>query len=580
VKVQQKAVLLAGISYIAMAIFHIPDGVFRHAFDKDAPAQLFALTVIAAIFAIYMALKPERFRFHRLAIYGAAALLLTQFTSLLMSGNLMGSLIGDAGRFVGTASVVALLAVSIFHTQFKYEAFVTLARFYLVAIEAVCLIGIAQHFNLIELPGDQGISSTLGNLDFFAAYTGTAFPILLFVALNSSRRTQYLLGAVALVNVYALRLAGPLQGYLDIVFTALGLLILVARRYIPRREWTLNARTYLGTFAVIIWAEFIFLMPFLGHFVPVLGNDVQVKIRANFWLAGMRQFFAHPFIGVGPDQYGNYYEQYRTIDDIKQYSNILSNDAHSASVQTLATTGILGTLAFLFLLALVIRSFLILWDSRTINRKALFALGLYIFVYLTNSFISPFTLTHKYLFWAVCGFIVGQTYRLPSWQSQKLISVRITSATAALLIGATSFVFASGQLNFLTNLEKFAETKQQMVDYKQSSVLPCYMYFDYAYQMVVKPGTPNAVNLANDALRSNPRCISALIANTRTIVDSGDIVNLGSFVYRLYEIAPARAETISFGMYYVNRSGDKKLGALLEAEMKALGLTYIPGKLG
>jgi hypothetical protein len=72
VKVQQKAVLLAGISYIAMAIFHIPDGIFRHAFDKDAPAQLFALTVIAASFAIYMALKPERFRFHRLAIYGAA----------------------------------------------------------------------------------------------------------------------------------------------------------------------------------------------------------------------------------------------------------------------------------------------------------------------------------------------------------------------------------------------------------------------------------------------------------------------------------------------------------------------------
>ena len=158
--------------------------------------------------------------------------------------------------------------------------------------------------------------------------------------------------------------------------------------------------------------------------------------------------------------------------------------------------------------------------------------------------------------------------------------MRITSATAALLIGAASLVFASGQLNFMTNLEKFAETKQQMADYKQSPVLPCYMYFDYAYQMVVKPGTPNAVNLANDALRSNPRCISALIANTRTIVDSGDIANLGSFVYRLYEIAPARAETISFGMYYVNRSGDKKLGALLEAEMKALGLTYIPGKLG
>jgi O-antigen ligase len=580
VKVQQKAVLLAGVSYIAMAIFHIPDGIFRHAFDKDAPAQLFALTVIAAIFAIYMALKPERYRFHRLAIYGAAALLLTQFTSLLMSGNLMGSLIGDAGRFVGTASVVALLAVSIFHTQFKYEAFVTLARFYLVAIEAVCLIGIAQHFNLIELPGDQGISSTLGNLDFFAAYIGTAFPIILFVALNSSRRTQYLLGAVALVNVYALRLAGPLQGYLDIAFTALGILILVARRYIPRREWTLNARTYLGTFAVIIWAEFIFLMPFLGHFVPVLGNDVQVKIRANFWLAGMRQFFAHPFIGVGPDQYGNYYEQYRTIDDIKQYSNILSNDAHSASVQTLATTGILGTLAFLFLLALVIRSFLILWDSRAINRKALFALGLYIFVYLTNSFISPFTLTHKYLFWAVCGFIVGQTYRLPSRASLPKTSTRFSALTAGAFLAFIAVIFVQGQLNYLTSIEKYAADNKAVINYKPSPVIPCMMYFDAELLMAVNNGNDYAIQFIRDELKQNPRCVSAQINLTRAAVNSGELKGLKKYVYQLYTIAPARSDTISFGMYYANRTGDRKLAAALEKTMKALGLTYIPGKLG
>jgi hypothetical protein len=38
VKLQQKAVLLAGIAYIAIALFHIPDGIFRHGFDKNAPA--------------------------------------------------------------------------------------------------------------------------------------------------------------------------------------------------------------------------------------------------------------------------------------------------------------------------------------------------------------------------------------------------------------------------------------------------------------------------------------------------------------------------------------------------------------
>ena len=82
---KQKAVAVAGFTYIAMAIFHIPDRVFRHTFDKNSPAQLFSLLVIAAIFSIFIAVKSERFRFQRIAIYGASALLFTQFASLLMS---------------------------------------------------------------------------------------------------------------------------------------------------------------------------------------------------------------------------------------------------------------------------------------------------------------------------------------------------------------------------------------------------------------------------------------------------------------------------------------------------------------
>ena len=394
---RQKTLVLSGLAYIAIAIFHIPDSIFRHAFDKDAPAQFLSLLVIAAGYSIYIAIKSHRFRFPRIVSMGAAALVMTQFASLVMSGNLIGSLVGDAGRFVGTASTIALLVVSIFHSQFSLAAFTTVMRYYIVAVELVCFIGIAQHFNLIELPGDQGVASTLGNTDFFAALIGTTLPLLIFLALQSSRRTRILLALSAVINIYALYLAGPLQGYLDIAFVIAGIAIFAVRRHIPRPQWSLNARTYLGVFALVIWIEFIFLMPFIGDFIPVLGNDVQVKIRSNFWLAGMRQFFSHPFLGVGPDQYGNYYEQYRTLDDIQKYTNILSNDAHSASVQTLATTGILGALAFLALLALVIRSFLILWDSQKINRRALYLLGLFFFIYLTNSFVSPITLTHKFL---------------------------------------------------------------------------------------------------------------------------------------------------------------------------------------
>lgn len=577
---EQKAVLFSGLAFIAMAVLHIPDQIFPHGFDKNAPVQLFSLLVVASLYLIYIAIKSERFRFHRLAIYGALALVLTQLTSVLSSGNLLGSLIGDSGRFVGSMSVFALLAVSIFHSQFKFEPFVQLIRFYMVAVGAVAIIGIAQHFNLIELPGAEGVSSTLGNTDFFAALLGTTFPLIFFLALNSTRRGRITLAVAAAINIYALYIAGPLQGYLDLAFMVVGIAIYLLRKYIPRREWTLNARTFIGTFAVIIWAEFIFLMPFLGDFVPVLGNDVQVKIRSNFWLAGTRQFFDHILFGVGPDQYGNNYEQYRTIEDIVKYTNILSNDAHSASVQTLATVGILGTIAFLFLLALVIRAFLIIWDSKSMDRSSLFALGLFIFIYLTNSFVSPITLSHKFIFWAVCGFIVGQVYRLPSRRSERKVSQKALPLVVLAIFLPVTALFAQAQINYLTHIERYAADNSIVQQYKASPLLPCFMYFDAELLMAINVGIESAAELAEEELANNPRCVSAQIHLTKAAVNGGELEGLKELVYRLFEIAPARNDTISLGMYYANRAGDATLRKALEDEMKALGLVYIPGQLG
>jgi O-antigen ligase len=580
VKVQQKALLLSGVAYFAIALLHLPDRVFPHGFDKNAPVQLFSLLAVAVIYLAFIALKSERFRFSRLALYGAVGLLSTQFVSVLMSGNLLGSLVGDTGRYVGSMSAFALLVVSVFHTQFNFQTFISLLRYYIAAIEALCLIAIAQHFEWVELPGDHGMTATLGNLDFFAAFIGTSLPLLFLVSLFSSRRGKIVLSLLALLNVYALYLAGPLQGFLDIAFTLLGIAIFMGRKFIPRREWTLNARTFIGTFAVIIWAEFIFLMPFLGDMIPVLGNDVQVKIRSNFWLAGTRQFFAHPLFGVGPDQYGNNYEQYRTLEDIAKYTNILSNDAHSASVQTLATVGILGTIAFLFLLALVIRSLFILWDSQKIDRRAVFALSLYIFVYLTNSFVSPITLTHKYLFWALCGFIVGQVYRLPARRSLVKISQRLTPIAVAAIFALFAGLFAQGQINYLTHFEKYAADNAAVIDYTPSPFLPCFMFFDAELLMAKNHGPEKALQLTDEELANNPRCVAALIYKTEKLVNAGEVEQVGPLVYKLFEIAPARNQTISLAMYYANRAGDARLRLVLEKQMKALGLVYIPGQLG
>ena len=140
--------------------------------------------------------------------------------------------------------------------------------------------------------------------------------------------------------------------------------------------------------------------------------------------------------------------------------------------------------------------------------------------------------------------------------------------------------FAQGQINYLSNIEKYAEDNAAIVNYTPSPFLPCFMYFDAELLMAKNHGSAKARELADGELAHNPRCVAALIYKTEILVNSGNLTDLGPLVYRLFEIAPARNQTISFAMYYANRVGDTKLRLTVEKQMKTLGLVYIPGQLG
>jgi hypothetical protein len=319
-------------------------------------------------------------------------------------------------------------------------------------------------------------------------------------------------------------------------------------------------------------------MPFLGSAIPVLGNDIQVKIRANFWIDGIRQFFSHPLFGVGPDQYGNYYEKYRTITDVQKYPNVLSNDAHSAAVQTLATLGIVGSVLYLVLIAIVIRSLLILWDNRVIERKIVFALALYLAVYLTNSFISPITPSHKYLMWAVCGFIVGRVYI--NNESKSKITAKFAYAITAVALISCIATFSAAQISYLTAVEDFSRHQDQKSSYQTNPAIPCFMYFDAEFYMLKNNGPQAPLELANEKLKANPRCVAALIAIAQAAANSDDQETLGLYVSQLNEVAPYRSTTLSLSMFYASRTGNKEMAVALQKRMNELGLVYIPGKLG
>lgn len=574
---RNKRFLILGAIFAVISLVHTPVAIFPHLFDKNAAPQFITVLIVSILFGTFLLFRHRTLYVDRLVQGALYALIAFVVSSALLSGNIVTSFTGDTGRYAGVATLFALALVGIFHSRFNFEDLKRLIPIYLISVFLVVIVAILQHFSLVELPGDHGVVSTFGNQDFFAAYVGVSMPLFFFLSIGASRRKKALLAVAILISFYALVLSGPLQAYVDIAFTVLGIGIYLLRRYIPRKSWNLNVRTYLGVLAVVIWAEFIFLVPFLGSWIPVLGNDIQVKIRANFWLAGMRQFFNSPLLGVGPDQYGNHYEASRTLSDAKAYERILSNDAHASAVQTLATLGILGTLALLFLLALLIRSLLIQWDRNPEQRKYLFALGLYFFVYLTNSFVSPMAIPAKYLFWALGGWVIGQTYLQ---QSPRLRSIKIP---VAILTATSVFIlvnFSVAQWKYSTAFEKYAVNQKSSSDYRFNPFIPCFMYFEGKFHILENEKLEEIQTLAREQLGANPRCVSARIILAQIYQGTGDMDALGYQVSQLLEIAPYRTEVLRMGIEYANKVGDADLFNELQRRFSELGLVYVPGKEG
>lgn len=574
---RNKRFLILGAIFAVISLVHTPVAIFPHLFDKNAAPQFITVLIVSILFGAFLLFRHRTLYVDRLVQGALYALIAFVVSSALLSGNIVTSFTGDTGRYAGVATLFALALVGIFHSRFNFEDLKRLIPIYLISVFLVVIVAILQHFSLVELPGDHGVVSTFGNQDFFAAYVGVSMPLFFFLSIGASRRKKALLAVAILISFYALVLSGPLQAYVDIAFTVLGIGIYLLRRYIPRKSWNLNVRTYLGVLAVVIWAEFIFLVPFLGSWIPVLGNDIQVKIRANFWLAGMRQFFNSPLLGVGPDQYGNHYEASRTLSDAQAYERILSNDAHASAVQTLATLGILGTLALLFLLALLIRSLLIQWDRNPEQRKYLFALGLYFFVYLTNSFVSPMAIPAKYLFWALGGWVIGQTYLQ---QSPRLRSIKIP---VAILTATSVFIlvnFSVAQWKYSTAFEKYAVNQKSSSDYRFNPFIPCFMYFEGKFHILENEKLEEIQTLAREQLGANPRCVSARIILAQIYQGTGDMDALGYQVSQLLEIAPYRTEVLRMGIEYANKVGDADLFNELQRRFSELGLVYVPGKEG
>ena len=549
-----------GALFIATAIACVPTWLITRDFDRNAAPQFVALSISAFVLGFLFFMWRERTNLPRFVQWGIGALLLICTVSLFTSHNIISGLTGDTGRYTGLISLIALLLIALFFSQLNDDQFSNFYPWLLAGISIVNALGLMQAWGWFTMPGDGGVGSTLGNLDFFAAWIGTGFPLYFWRKIKT--RTAAL--AVALIFVLSLWLMVKIsakQGIIDFILLIPVALIYLARNRINLPALSIKIWTGIGTFIVVLWLELIYLIPMAKLPVPGISGDFNVRIRTDFWFAGFQQFSHHLLFGVGPDNYGNYYEKYRSLSSVQLTEGVLSNDAHSAVVQTFATLGVLGILAFLLLLIMYIRGLVVMIQSPSHRWTGSIA-AVFSLIYLTNSAVSPITLPNKFIFWAVAGYVIGASQRLqPLLSIERGLPVRMVAGVLAVAVLFVSANFAIAQIRFLSNSDK----------YQASAYLPCTIYFGQELARSAK--TPDqALKLAKAKAAQSPRCIEAQSILASAYLNANNLKAAKKPVYALLDIAPGRKEVVRIASIYALKAKDLYLQQYLVSQGLKLGV--------
>jgi len=559
--------LIFGSLIAFSAIVHIPSKLFVGTSDRNAAPQ-FIVVALLGLFCAYYLFRTRRIELTPVIALSTLILLIATLVSLLLSDNFFTGLIGDTGRFAGLASLWSLLLVALTASTFTPKQFFSTLQGIVIGAFVVTFLGAMQSLNLINLPTGGGVGSTFGNLDFLAASIGTTM-VLVYIVFKKFKFSRIFFLAYLLVSVLTLVKIDAKQGWLDLGIAAIAVALFKAAKLLKFPELSALTWKAIATFGILLWSEIIFLVPMSKVKIWGISNDPNVSIRSDFWFAATQMFRNHFGFGVGPDNYGNYYEKYRSLHSVKNFETVLANDAHSSMLQTMATLGIFATLAFLVLILFVIYSFIDSYKATKSNIYLLLLLSFFIFY--TNSLISPIPLPLKVIFWAIAGFAIGSVRHTAIEKSGSLIFVG-TRITAGLLAAALLFALYSFVPSFIKVDSALGQINSgKSIHYTVSDTLPCVIYSSTQLNLVER-SQGNTVIAASKILRNNPRCLDALGYLANVALHNRDYRSAKPFIYELLDIAPARKSVVRLAAIYAMGAGDENLKNLLTSQGLKLGI--------
>lgn len=377
---------------------------------------------------IFIFLYPKYRPKFNLLIGSVFIYLLALAAAAVFSSNPYLSFWGDAERMLGLFGILHYFALfligsSLFREKKEWRAMLIA---FTAASLAVCFYGILQRFGLTSIkPGASRILATMGNAGILAAYLIFGLFFSAYLALTEQKiNWRWIFGASAAVHLIAVIMTGTRGAYLGVMagFLFAGAIII----YNLKANKKIIKSAIIAAIALALIYGGLFLSRhqdwvknslYLNRLTAFSLSDVTVKTRFMSWRWGLAGWRDKPLLGYGLEQFAVPYNKYFQAE----YYNYAAGDtyfdrAHNIVVELLATTGIVGLLAYLMLLSAIFYS---IYKAHKNNKDYLFFAafgGLLIAYFIQNLLI--FDLLPALLGFMVLLIVVNNNYQETSHKTE------------------------------------------------------------------------------------------------------------------------------------------------------------------
>lgn len=375
-----------------------------------------SVTVIAGLFLISRIFKDQiQIRYNMwvwgLLIYTGAYMLAFAFAGHHYS-SLWGVLNLPAGSVMTilTFVVMSLIAVQVFSHE---DSLKKLAACFVFCTFLMSVYGIVQHFGgdpinwWVYTAMRERALSTMGQSVGYGTVLGCCLPLCFAFFVTAQERKKIIFwGFVFTCMNLGLLYSGsrlPIMGYLlNMIFFFI--LLAIFKKKVPMITWKRIAVAY----AIIILAN-------VAYFAEDATNAISQRLEADqlkgaystrfiVWGTAFEIWKKHPWLGVGPENFGEEFNHVQTVEQNYGESwNLIWHKAHNEFIHYLTTTGIIGFSAYFWLIVLMFIPVVQILFRKEWKEDYIFAVGLLAgFGYLLLTHMTAFsfipTLMFFYLF--------------------------------------------------------------------------------------------------------------------------------------------------------------------------------------